>query len=86
MPHPMPILSRRQLVGLTLLVLAWGINWPVMKVALREMGPLYFRALTMGLGALALAAYFATRRLRLVPRGWAEWRAVAVLGLPNILG
>jgi len=51
----MPLLSRRQTIGLILLVLAWGINWPVMKVALREMGPLYFRALTMGLGALALA-------------------------------
>jgi len=82
----MPLLSRRQTIGLVLLVLAWGINWPVMKVALREMGPLYFRALTMGLGALALALYFHTRRLRLLPRGWGEWRAVVTLGLPNILG
>ena len=32
----MPILSRHQLAGLALLVLAWGINWPVMKVALRN--------------------------------------------------
>jgi len=63
----MPLLSRRQTIGLLLLVLAWGINWPVMKVALREMGPLYFRALTMGLGALALALYFRTRGLRLLP-------------------
>lgn len=82
----MPLLSRRQTIGLVLLVLAWGINWPVMKVALREIGPLYFRALTMGLGALALALYFHTRGLRLLPRGWGEWRAVVTLGLPNILG
>jgi len=82
----MPLLSRRQTIGLILLVLAWGINWPVMKVALREMGPLYFRALTMGLGALALALYFRTRGLRLLPHGWGEWRAVVTLGLPNILG
>ncbi len=82
----MPLLSRRQTIGLVLLVLAWGINWPVMKVALREIGPLYFRALTMGLAALALALYFHTRGLRLLPRGWGEWRAVVTLGLPNILG
>lgn len=82
----MPLLSRRQTIGLVLLVLAWGINWPVMKVALREMGPLYFRAVTMGLGALALALYFHTRQLRLLPRGLGEWRSVVVLGLPNILG
>lgn len=82
----MPILSRRQTVGLVLLVLAWGINWPIMKVALRELGPLHFRALTMGLGALALALYFGARGLRLLPRGAGEWRAVVLLGLPNILG
>lgn len=82
----MPILSRRQLIGLVLLVLAWGINWPVMKVALREIGPLYFRALTMFLGALVLALYFRGRGLRLMPRGLQEWRSVVVLGLPNILG
>ncbi|QXL83292.1 DMT family transporter [Comamonas sp. NLF-1-9] len=82
----MSLLSRRQTVGLVLLVLAWGINWPVMKVTLREMGPLYFRALTMFGGALVLALYFRSRGLRLLPRGWSEWRAVVVLGLPNILG
>jgi len=40
----------------------------------------------MGLGALALALYFRTRGLRLLPHGWGEWRAVVTLGLPNILG
>lgn len=82
----MPTLSRRQLAGLLLLTLMWGLNWPIMKVSLREMSPLHFRAATMAGGALVLAAWFGGRGLRLLPRGAAEWRAVAVLGAPNILG
>ncbi|MDR1967420.1 MAG: DMT family transporter [Burkholderiaceae bacterium] len=82
----MPALNRRQLSGLILLTLMWGLNWPVMKLSLREMGPLHFRSLTMLLGALTLALYFGVRGLRLLPRGAREWRDVVVLGLPNVLG
>ena len=82
----MSTISRRQLVGLVLLTLMWGLNWPVMKLALREMHPLWFRAVTMALGALALLLYFMARGVRMLPRGGAEWRDVAVLGTPNILG
>ena len=82
----MTALSRRQLIGLVLLTLMWGLNWPVMKLALREISPLYFRSLTMGLGALVLAGYFALQGIRLLPKGFNEWRTVVVLGLPNILG
>ncbi len=83
---PMTALTRRQLVALVLLTLMWGLNWPVMKLSLRELWPLHFRALTMGLGALVLAAYFGVRGVRLWPRGGREWRDVFTLGLPNILG
>lgn len=83
MPHA---LSRRQLIGLVLLTLMWGLNWPVMKVSLRELGPLHFRALTMLLGAIGLALFFRARGVRLWPRGAGEWRDVLVLGLPNMLG
>ena len=79
-------LSRRQLIGLVVLTLMWGLNWPVMKLSLREIGPLHFRALTMALGAVGLALFFRARGLRLLPRGAGEWRHVLVLGLPNILG
>lgn len=57
-------LSRRQLIGLVLLTLMWGLNWPVMKLALREISPLYFRGLTMGVGALMLAGYFGRQGVR----------------------
>lgn len=82
----MTTITRRQLVGLVLLTLMWGLNWPVMKLALREMQPLWFRAVTMGFGALALMLYFMARGVRMLPRGGSEWRDVAVLGAPNILG
>ena len=79
-------LTRRQLIGLVLLTLMWGLNWPIMKLSLREISPLHFRALTMALGALALALYFGARGLRLWPQGAREWRDIVWLGLPNILG
>lgn len=82
----MPAVTRHQLIGLVLLTLMWGLNWPIMKLSLRELSPLHFRALTMGCGALAMALYFGARGLRMWPRERGEWRDVLVLGLPNILG
>ena len=43
-------LSRQQLVLLVLLTLAWGINWPIMKVGVADYPPLSFRALSIWLG------------------------------------
>jgi len=82
----MTTVTRRQLIGLVLLTLMWGLNWPIMKLSLRELSPLHFRALTMACGALAMALYFGARGLRMWPHGRGEWRDVVVLGLPNILG
>ncbi len=82
----MPTLTRRQLVGLLLLTLMWGLNWPIMKVSLRELTPLHFRAATMMGGALLLALYFRAQGVRMLPQGAREWRDVVVLGAPNILG
>lgn len=78
-------ISRRQLWGLVALTLMWGVNWPMMKYSLRELSPLYFRALTMTGGALWLFVYYRYKGLRMLPHG-AEWRSVVTLGLPNMLG
>jgi drug/metabolite transporter (DMT)-like permease len=43
-------LSRRQLIVLVLLTLAWGFNWPVMKLGIADFPPLSFRALSIWLG------------------------------------
>ena len=79
------ILTRRQWLLLGTLTLLWGLNWPMMKFSLREVSPLYFRALTMGGGTLALAAFFRWRGASLgVSRGDAV--RLIWLALPNIIG
>ena len=78
-------ISRRQLWSLVALTLMWGTNWPMMKYSLRELSPLYFRALTMSFGALWLFAFYRMKGVRMWPQG-REWRSVATLGLPNVLG
>ncbi|MFA7437216.1 DMT family transporter [Castellaniella sp.] len=79
-------MTRRQLIGLILLTLVWGLNWPVMKLGLREMSPLWFRSTTMAAGAMALAAYYWRQGIPVLPRGLNQWRSVVVLGLPNVAG
>jgi len=79
------VINRRQLWGLLVLTLMWGVNWPMMKLSLSQLSPLYFRAITMTLGATWLFAYVAWRGERMRPRG-REWQDIALLGLPNVLG
>lgn len=79
------MVTRRQLLTLFILTLMWGVNWPMMKLSLREISPLYFRALTMSAGSAILFVWFRAQGLRMWPQG-TEWRSVIVLGLPNMLG
>jgi drug/metabolite transporter (DMT)-like permease len=79
------VISRQQLLTLVALTLMWGVNWPMMKFSLRELSPMYFRALTMTAGALFLYSWYRARGLRMLPRG-AEWRSVVAIGAPNMLG
>ena len=52
-------LTQRQLILLVLLTLAWGFNWPIMKLGVTDFPPLTFRAMSMWLGlpVLALAMF-----------------------------
>ena len=43
-------LTRQQLIMLVLLTLAWGLNWPVMKLGVADFPPLTFRAISIWLG------------------------------------
>jgi drug/metabolite transporter (DMT)-like permease len=79
------MLTRRQLGLLIALTLMWGCNWPAMKFSLREVPPLTFRALTMTLGVLLLAAWFALRGTNLaLPR--TQIARVFGLAVPSIIG
>jgi drug/metabolite transporter (DMT)-like permease len=79
------VINRRQLWALLALTLMWGVNWPMMKLSLQELSPLYFRAITMLLGGLWLFAFVARRGERMWP-ATSEWATIAWLGLPNVLG
>jgi drug/metabolite transporter (DMT)-like permease len=79
------VINRRQLWALVALTLLWGVNWPMMKLSLQGISPLYFRASTMSLGAAWLFVYVAMRGERMLPQG-REWLAIASLGLTNVLG
>ena len=78
------VISRQQLIGLVGITLMWGINWPMMKIAVQEVSPMYFRGITMGLGGLWLLLYFGLQGLRLWPQTLREWRDIALLGIPNM--
>jgi drug/metabolite transporter (DMT)-like permease len=80
-PH---LLSPRQLGALVALTLMWGVNWPMMKLSLQAISPLYFRALTMTLGTLGLIVFYKAKGIALWPRG-AQWTQVAALAVPNFL-
>ncbi|MCS6944958.1 MAG: DMT family transporter [Sutterellaceae bacterium] len=77
-------LSSRDLLLLTALTLAWGLNWPVMKYGVAELPPLYFRALCIGGG---LAALWAWARATGVPLAVApgRWGAIVRLAVPNAI-
>ncbi|AMO23338.1 DMT family transporter [Ramlibacter solisilvae] len=77
-------LSSRQLATLVLLTLAWGINWPVMKVGVSHWPPLTFRAasIVLGVPVLALALVVLKVPFRLPRRHWPEF---AWLTLTNML-
>ena len=72
-------------MALVALTLMWGVNWPMMKLSLRELTPFYFRAVTMSCGAVWLYLFYLSRGVRMLPRG-TEWGSVIKLGLPNMLG
>lgn len=77
-------MSRADGFLLVILTLIWGLNWPIMKMALEDFAPLTFRAvsLTGGLVVLALVARLQGHSLA-IARRW--WREVAVLGLFNLV-
>ena len=80
--HTLPPQLRWLLVGLTL---GWGLNWPMMKLAVSEMAPMRFRTLCLAAGVAGLFATARAGGLRLrVPAG--QWPRLIVIALFNICG
>jgi len=79
------MLTPRQFGVLVLLTLMWGLNWPLMKFSLRELSPLYFRAVCMTGGAVLLLAFYWWRGVSMkMPLN--EVGRIALLAAPNMLG
>ncbi|HEY9064390.1 MAG TPA: DMT family transporter [Burkholderiaceae bacterium] len=89
--------SARQFVLLALLTLCWGLNWPVMKLGIRDFPPLSFRATSMWLGlpVLVMAALVMRTPLRIARRDWPElirltvtnmivWHVLAIVSLKSL--
>lgn len=53
---------------LGLVVLAWGVNWPITKTIVREVSPLWSTALRCAIAAMALGALLRLRGQFIVPR------------------
>jgi drug/metabolite transporter (DMT)-like permease len=84
--HPSPLnppkLGFFLLVAVTLL---WGVNWPVMKIAVEALGPWTFRALMVPVGGLVLLTIARlTSQPIVVPSG--HWRLLLVASLFNVAG
>ena len=80
--HTFPPRLLGLLIGLTL---GWGINWPMMKLAVTEMSPMRFRTLCLVAGASGLFAMARAGGLRLrVPAG--QWPRLMTIALFNICG
>lgn len=81
-PHTFPPHLVGVLVGLTL---GWGINWPMMKLALAEMAPMHFRTLCLLFGAAGLFTIARVNGSPLrVPRG--QWPRMIAIALVNMTG
>jgi drug/metabolite transporter (DMT)-like permease len=77
-------LSRKDLVLLALLTLFWGLNWPIMKIGVRDLPPLTFRTISMlgGLVVIWVAARMQGASLA-IPSG--RTMTVIRLAIPNML-
>jgi drug/metabolite transporter (DMT)-like permease len=78
-------LPRQGLLLLAAISLFWGINWPIMKIVLSEVPPLYFRSSCLLVGGVGMLALAAARGISIgVPQ--ARWGRLFLLSLFNIIG
>jgi drug/metabolite transporter (DMT)-like permease len=79
----MHALSRQQIIGLSVITLVWGLNWPVMKLGVTDYPPLTFRTISMWLGLPVMAlGLMLTKAPFRVPR--IHWRELFWLAVFNM--
>jgi drug/metabolite transporter (DMT)-like permease len=78
--HVMPASLLWLLAAMTLM---WGMSWPVMKIVLRELEPIRFRALALLFGCVGLFALAIIQKQQIrVPAG--QWGRLFWLGFFNV--
>ncbi len=84
-PSPHERLPRQGLLLLAALSLFWGANWPIMKMVLSGVPPLYFRSVCLLFGGIGMLALARASGVPLgVPAG--QWNRVLWLAVFNIAG
>ena len=79
----METLTRKQWALLVPLTLAWGLNWPVMKLGVTDYPPITFRALSLWLGVPVLGGVLLAMKVPFrIPRR--HWPELLVLGATNM--
>ncbi|MDN4590335.1 EamA family transporter [Xenophilus aerolatus] len=79
----METLTRKQWALFVPLTLAWGLNWPVMKLGVTDYPPITFRALSLWLGVPVLGGVLVAMKVPFrIPRR--HWPELLVLGATNM--
>jgi drug/metabolite transporter (DMT)-like permease len=77
-------LSARDLTLLVLLTVFWGVNWPVMKMGVADLPPLYFRTICIAGGLVVIWCWARLMNVPMkVPAG--AWPVVLKLAIPNVI-
>ncbi|TMI73407.1 MAG: DMT family transporter [Bacillati bacterium ANGP1] len=77
--HQSPVTSGRVDLAMLALVIVWGVNFPIVKIAFREMTPMVFNALRFGGATLLLLAVLWRTGEPVPPK--AMWLKLVGLGL-----
>ncbi|MBF0277877.1 MAG: DMT family transporter [SAR324 cluster bacterium] len=75
----------RILLLLSALIFVWGCSFPILKIGLREIPPLTFRASVVPFGILVLSVLaLISRHSSILPRG--QWRTLMLTSVFNVTG
>lgn len=75
----------RYRILLALLILSWAISWPLIKVGVATVTPIWYACLRYGIAAMCLFALVAVRDGAAVPPR-ADWPLIAVSGVFQMAG
>lgn len=76
-------MPRAAVLLIAAITVLWGLNWPAMKVAVREFSPWTFRAVCVAVSGAGLMGLAALARERIVPPR-ALWPPLAGVGLLSV--